>query len=452
MHGGEELERLIHRYLEGGLDENEAARLNEMVKSDAEAARRLARMSFDHAQFGDVFTARPRAVPVTRRERSGIWTSHRFLIAAAAAVVIVAVTLLLLPGSNAPATPGTGSQAVRPARDEKAGDAEVASENRPQDRRQATNTPDEKKGLAEKPQIPPEREWPKLPEMEKIPERPQRTEPQRETVADVPRLPETPPQPVEPEKRTAPVEPQEPPAIASIGEASGSVKIKRAGQWQEAGVLLSIRPGDLISTGGDGAARVDFESGDRVYMNKDGQITLSESMQEIALTLDRGEVYVEKETCEGVAAIKTGFGKVTSPAGRFSLTMSGADGCLLNVLEGEVECRESSKGHSRKYQAHTQAWFRRGKACEEGRELGSGEEVVGWAQKMRPARPPLPPRLSPEAIENAVRKMMRDFDTDGDGKLSFEELDAALEETRRKKHDAPPPKDGRRQEAPPAGR
>ncbi len=400
MDNGGKLERLIHAYLEGGLDESGAARLSEIVKSDPGAARRLARMSFDHAQFGDIFAARLQAVPAGAPASAKVRTSRRLLAvaAAAAAVIIVAVTLLLLSGGEKVTPVKNDNQAVKPVEDKK-DNVEVASG----DGKQESDTPDGEGTLAGN-----------QPEQEK-PE---------EELPDV---------------------------LACIGTASGDVKVKRVDgdDWETADVLFCLLPGDSIMTGPEGTARIDFENGDSAYVNGGAQMTVSEEEEEVVLGLEKGEVYLEKESGQKALAVETGFGRARSRGGRFHMKMVSRRRYMLHVLDGEVECQERGTGARRKYGPHVQACMQQGEGFEKGEKFDS-EDDFGWAHRMRrghgapgpgrgpgpkgPGGPPMHPGRGPGHPEgpqgpgNMPReKLLRMFDTDGDGKLSEEERKAMQE-------------------------
>jgi ferric-dicitrate binding protein FerR (iron transport regulator) len=412
------LERLVHAYLEGVLDENEAAELNEMVKTSPGAARRLAQMSFDHAQFGDIFATRPQVVPVSAPAATKVWTSRRILAAAsaAAAVIVVAVTLLLISGGTEVAPEDTGNQAVKPFEEKKIGDVEVASG----DETQEPAAPGEEEALVEN-------------------------------------------QPGPQEPRQAPDE--QPEVLACLGSASGDVKVRRAGsdQWEEVEVLFCLLPGDSIMTGPEGAARIDFENGDSAYVNAGAQMTVSEEKEEVVLGLEKGEVYLEKESEQKAIAVETGFGRARSRRGRFHMRRLSRRRYMLHVLEGEVECHERGTGSRKKYGPRMQAWMQQGEGFGKGEKFDS-EDAFGWARKMRrrragqgpgpgrgpgpkgpggpmrpgrgPGRPGGSPRPGrgpghperPQVPEEMLpERLIQKFDTDGDGKLSEEERRAARE-------------------------
>jgi len=108
----EELDRLIHRYLEGLLSEDEGRLLNERLKADPRARRRLAEMAFDTAQLPDVLEVEG-AVRAGAPARRAWWTGPKSsLVAAAVILVAVGIALLLWPGEKKPAgPPGAGPAA-----------------------------------------------------------------------------------------------------------------------------------------------------------------------------------------------------------------------------------------------------------------------------------------------------------------------------------------------------
>lgn len=90
------LDVLIHRHLEGAIDEAEAAELGERLKADVDARRRMAEMAFDAVSLRDILAKRPalrgRKLPFVP------------LAAAAAVFALVTGVVLLAPGPE-PAPP-----------------------------------------------------------------------------------------------------------------------------------------------------------------------------------------------------------------------------------------------------------------------------------------------------------------------------------------------------------
>ena len=233
-----------------------------------------------------------------------------------------------------------------------------------------------------------------------------------------------------------------PAVLAQVGEVAGEVRVKRQGseEWLTTGVLFCILPGDTITTDSMGGVRLDFEGGDFAYMNKDALVTVEEETGEVLFRLDRGEIYLEKETAEGSMAVDTGFGKVYSRCGRFGLRMSGPDKCELDILEGEVECRGPDRDYGQKYTGRMRASFERGKEFGKGAALDS-EDSFKWAMKMRsgkrshrygksrmPGRHGPPgddgPRSGSGGMRGFFKKLIEQFDeldANGDGRLSIEE-------------------------------
>lgn len=90
---------LIHRYLDGALDAEGAAALEEALRRDPAARRRLAEMAFDHLELRDLVRTDAKAPPA-RRPRPA-WAAPL----AAAAIILVAVgAALLLARPSAPET------------------------------------------------------------------------------------------------------------------------------------------------------------------------------------------------------------------------------------------------------------------------------------------------------------------------------------------------------------
>lgn len=193
-----------------------------------------------------------------------------------------------------------------------------------------------------------------------------------------------------PEPRQAPPEqpepePQKPTMLAKVGSLAGEVKVKRLGtdEWLEADTLLSILPGDTLTTNSLGRARMDFDPGVHLYLNNNAKVAVSVEGDEIVFRLEKGEIYVEKDTDQGTVAVDTGFGTVRLQKGHFNLKMSGGNKCLIHVFDGEVECRDTDKGYHGKYQESTRAWFQRGRRCQKGTKLRS-KEAIRWTVKLRP--------------------------------------------------------------------
>lgn len=359
---------------------------------------------------------------------SSLWSRSRSLkiAAAAAAALFVIVLVYALSGPVEPQRPsGRDGETARQASEGERGRI------RPPERERATGM---------------QREAPELP--------PDPGEEETEIAKD------SQPQPVrrhvEPEQPPVPSE-DGPVVVATVGEVAGEFRVRRRGaeEWLTAGALFSIVGGDTLATDSDGKARLDFKSGDYAYMNNDAQVTVEKEADEILLKLEKGEVYVEKATADGSVAVDTGFGRVHSQRGRFGLKMSDGDKCLLHLLDGEIECRESGGGQMGKYQHPVQAWLHRGKPCEEGTRLES-EDSVAWAAKMRPRRRPHGPSKLPRpgrpgppwpsgeespprrprgpwsgGMSRFFRKLAEDFeklDVSGDGKLTVEEVKLPEEE------------------------
>jgi hypothetical protein len=402
------------------------------------------------SQFGQrPSTAGSRALRKLRSSDKGVirrlWSHYlafRIAAAAVAATVLVIVLLYALTGSVEPEKP------ISP-------DIQAKQQDRPEEpgrlpgRKRGRNfvSPEKDGDFAAKPKDLPREKKPELPEPSHAEEDP-----------DIVKQPEEPPA-HEPEKATL---------LAQIGELSGEVKVKRKGtdEWLNTGVLFSILPGDSVKASSPGQARLDLEGGDCLYLNSDAEITVEEGTDEVLFKLEKGEIYIEKNSVEGTVAVDTGFGHVHSHRGRFHLKRFGKDKYLLHVLEGEVECSEPGRNDSHKYRNRIQAWLHRGKRYEEGREFDSEDEFK-WAMKMRRrhrqhergkfqgpgrhGRPPFPgdrPPIPPGGEEPPKRppgprpgegkhgpgkggpwrffkKLVEDFDkldANGDGKLSFEEV------------------------------
>jgi hypothetical protein len=78
------LDLLIHRHLDGTLSEEEAKALQERLRGDVDARRRLAEMAFEHAQLKEVLEPAKKAKPT-----SFAWN----WVAAASILLVVAVAL-----------------------------------------------------------------------------------------------------------------------------------------------------------------------------------------------------------------------------------------------------------------------------------------------------------------------------------------------------------------------
>lgn len=142
----EDLDRIIHRYLEGLLSEEEGRFLNERIKADPRARRRLAEMAFDTAQFSDLAgkggAARPEEGPAAGPARRWTWTGPVPSIAAAA-VILAAVGVAFLwrpspPEVPAPSAPGPGAKTSPP---EKVVRKDPSPERRGDSEREPRRTP-----------------------------------------------------------------------------------------------------------------------------------------------------------------------------------------------------------------------------------------------------------------------------------------------------------------------
>ena len=244
--------------------------------------------------------------------------------------------------------------------------------------------------------------------------------------------------------------------LAQIGELSGDVKVKRKDteEWLETGILFNILPGDTVKASSPGQARLDLEGGDSLYLNSDAEVMVGKETDEVLFMLELGEIYIEKESTDGAVAVDTGYGRIRSRKGRFHLKRLNRDECLLHVIEGEVECLEKSGNHSHKYKDRMQARFRRGEHCEEGRKFDS-EEGFKWAMRMRSRRRPPhrgkgrgpgmhgrgpfpgdgrfgPGKGSPSRFFRKLVEDFDEFDADGDGRLTPEEMKVPDKEMGRK--------------------
>ncbi len=111
----EDLDKLLHGYLEGALSEGEARLLNERLKSDAGARGRLAEMAFDTVQLPDVLGAAGEGAAGGRAARAlRTWLAGPGSSLAAAAVIVAAVgaALLFWPGPAEKPEPAPVSGAV----------------------------------------------------------------------------------------------------------------------------------------------------------------------------------------------------------------------------------------------------------------------------------------------------------------------------------------------------
>lgn len=86
---------LLHRHLDGTLDDGEARDLAARLRSDPALCRRLAEMAVDHVQLLESLREESLPIPVARppRERSG-W-SRGSLAAAASILIAVAIALVI---------------------------------------------------------------------------------------------------------------------------------------------------------------------------------------------------------------------------------------------------------------------------------------------------------------------------------------------------------------------
>jgi ferric-dicitrate binding protein FerR (iron transport regulator) len=417
MLDSEKIEYMIHQYLEGSISEEDSLRLNELVKKNPNIAGKLAKMSFDHIQMGELFTTRMRAPASPEARSTTAWSSRRILAVAcaAAAVIVVAVSALLFLSEPERTPSQRDVKAVQSPGEKAVENEDMASRSGPE-----TSGP--------------------LPE----------TPAEREVVAEGTTEPEE-------EKSTIPSEAENSEAIAWLGESTGEVKVRRAGSddWQEAEVLFCLLPGDSIATGPEGTARIDFESGDYAYINSDAKMTLSQEEKETVLGLEKGEVYLEKESEKKAFAVDTGFGRASSRRGRFHMRRLSRREYLLHVIEGEVECVERGTNSRRRYGGRMRALMQQGEGFEKGTEFDS-EDYFEWAHIMRrrravygsgkgpgpmgpggPMRPgpgpgrPAPGLHRPDGLpvpeDSLPEGIIRKFDRDGDGKLSEEERKALRE-------------------------
>jgi ferric-dicitrate binding protein FerR (iron transport regulator) len=170
--------------------------------------------------------------------------------------------------------------------------------------------------------------------------------------------------------------------------SSGVVKVKRAqaDAWEETGMLFCLMPGDSVATGPQGEARIDFETGDRVYLGKDAEICLAGENEEIVLNLEKGEVYVEKQSDQKAFAVDTGFGSARAHRAMFYLRRLSRREYLLHVMNGEVECCERNLNSSGRCGPLMRAWLRQGERFGEGRKFDPGN-APQWPMRMRPGRP-----------------------------------------------------------------
>ena len=228
--------------------------------------------------------------------------------------------------------------------------------------------------------------------------------------------------------------PAERAVLASMGKLNGDVKVKHEGEkaWKAPDVLASIVSGDIVMTEAGGLARLDLEADDYVCLNSEAELTVNRESDEFLFKLGKGEIYVEKASLDGSIAVDTGFGRVRSSGGRFSLQKCGEDKYLLNVLDGEVECHERGIDHRERYGERTQAYFERGKPCDRGMPIDT-EKAFAWTEPMRPQRKSHgpgrrpggrgrqgPPRSGGMMFWKILEKF-EELDTDGDGRLTAEE-------------------------------
>jgi hypothetical protein len=313
-----------------------------------------------------------------------------YLKVAAAAAAAAVLTIVLLHGLTGPVQPLEQGSPDTQASEEKAPERMQLVEKEPSAPRELPGKEEELAGVPGK-ELKEEKKGvtAKAPEAGPQERKPGLAQKPEKRVVKAP-APEPRPEKRPDEVVPAPVE-KEPGVLARIGVTSGGVKVKRrdSEEWLEAGVLLSILPGDALQTNSLGRVRIDFDDGVYFCINNNSHVTLSEEENEVVLKVEKGEVYCEKDTDEGSVAVDTGFGKVRCRKGAFDVKMFGKNKCLLHVISGEVECREAGKGHCGKHGGLTRAWFRRDKRCEKGTGMRS-KEAIQWAAKLRPKRPKKP--------------------------------------------------------------
>jgi len=103
---------LIHRYLEGTLDADGAAALEEALRRDPAVRRRLAEMAFDHLELRDIVRAETKPAGVRRA-----WPAWAVPLGAAAVLFVAAGAAILLPGSPAAPVPAGPTPAGEPKKD-----------------------------------------------------------------------------------------------------------------------------------------------------------------------------------------------------------------------------------------------------------------------------------------------------------------------------------------------
>jgi ferric-dicitrate binding protein FerR (iron transport regulator) len=306
--------------------------------------------------------------------------------AAAAAAVLVVVflyALVGLPGSvPAPEGEEMAESVEKPEEVEIAGNRQTAPERPLERKKRSAPAPDsEREALAQKESGDAEREA--SPRKEPV----RKEDGSGKSLVDLPAPESEGPEKAAVKKPVPGPEKEKPAVIARVGSAVGEFKVKRKGgsDWLEGKALLSIMPGDTVETNALGKVRVDLDGGDYIYMNTNSRINFAAGDEGILVSVGRGEVYCEKESTEGELTVQTGFGEVRSAQGRFDVKMFGANQCLLQVLSGEVKCRESEKGHKGKHGELTRTWLRRGKRCDRGTRLRT-KEGFRWAVKLQPER------------------------------------------------------------------
>jgi ferric-dicitrate binding protein FerR (iron transport regulator) len=371
MAGCPEIQEKLYSFATGRCDEESAEAIRRHIADCPVCAEELAQVREVVRLTGlmpDVRPSRDLYPDVAERMRA-----HHFWLkvagaAAAAAVIMIALVYSLATSYEPPEREEPVTQVTVPDKEK-----EQVADTKPEAGGKSPKD-EEVVQVAEKEPEPEERIVKKEPEP--APEKKGPAPEKNEKVVDTPE-PEL-------EKHPEPApQPEEIPVLATIGGVSGEVKVLRGGKPLEAGVLLNILPGDEIQTNSLGLARIDLAGGDYIYVNNNSQAVLSKEESEIVLKIQKGEVYLEKESEEGSLAVDTGFGRIRARRGRFNLEMFGSRKCLLQVYSGEVECCEASKGVCGRYEKDTRAWFQGGRRCQKGTRLRSNEGIR-WAMKLKP--------------------------------------------------------------------
>jgi ferric-dicitrate binding protein FerR (iron transport regulator) len=134
-------------------------------------------------------------------------------------------------------------------------------------------------------------------------------------------------------------EPKEPGAgvsLAFVAATEGEVEYSSAGheRWVRAREGTGLRTGDRVRAG-FARARIEFESGSVLYVNRSTHLALAEAKAPPGLSITGGEVYVEAATRDTGFRVETPHGRVVDLGTRFTVAI-GVRGSLVAVVEGKV--------------------------------------------------------------------------------------------------------------------